>query len=55
MEKEKNQLDEIAKEIEKLIEGNKKFIATMLDEDITVDDEEPAGPDEQEPEEFEEL
>jgi len=55
MQSEKNPLVELQKEIERLLESNRKFLDKVLDEEIEVEDEGglDAGADEKE--DFEEL
>lgn len=56
MEKAKEGIDEIAREIEKLIESNKKFLSKMMDEDFEDEDEvDKEEPEKERTEDFEEL
>ena len=56
-EKEKDQLEELSKEIGKIIESNRKLVSRIMDEDFQ--EEEEGAPlkeaEEHEEEEFEEL
>ncbi len=40
MDPEKNELDELSKEIRKVIAGNKKFLKRVMDEDFEPEEEE---------------
>lgn len=55
MEKGKEGLDDLAKEIEKLIQGNKKFLDKMMDEEFDAEEDLPATAEQGESEDFEEL
>jgi hypothetical protein len=39
MDKEKNELDELTREIDKIITDNKKFLARVMDEDFEPEEE----------------
>lgn len=39
MDAEKNELDELSKEIKKIITGNKKFLARIMDDEFEPDEE----------------
>ncbi len=40
MDQEKNELDELSKEIKRVIAGNKKFLKRVMDEDFEPEEEE---------------
>ncbi len=40
MDKEKNELDELSREIKKVIAGNKKFLKRVMDDDFEPEEEE---------------
>jgi hypothetical protein len=50
MDKEKNELDELARDVKKVIADNKKFLDRVMDDDF-----EPEEADEEEEEQIEEL
>ncbi len=39
MDKEKNELDELSREIKKVIAGNKKFLKRVMDDDFEPEEE----------------
>ncbi|WP_169745373.1 hypothetical protein [Geobacter pickeringii] len=51
MSEEANELDELSKEIRKVIDANRKFLERVLDDDFDAED----APEEQDDEGFEEL
>ena len=40
MDTEKNELDELSREIKKIIAGNRKFLARVMDDDFEPDQDE---------------
>ncbi len=40
MDKEKNELDELSREIKKVIAGNKKFLKRVMDDDFEPEEDE---------------
>ncbi len=55
MESEKNPLEELQKEVARLLESNRKFLDKVLDEEVAIEDEDGLAAEGGEKDDFEEL